>query len=130
MKKLMIFALMVAGFALAGNAIADSSVDAVWKCKMNEDMEMDDVHKANAEWVKHINSATDVGEVTSSTITAIVGDQDHFYFVDSYPSLAAWSTVQEYTDSDAGEAAMEEIQGKFEDLFDCEGNKLYKVTPN
>ena len=91
---------------------------------------MDDVHAANSAWVKHVNEATDVGEITSSTSVAIVGQQEHFYFVDSYPDLAAWSAVQEYTDSDAGEAAMESIQSQFEDLFECGSNQLYKNTPN
>jgi len=126
----MIITTIAAGCVLGGNAFADSRVDAVWNCKLNEGMKMEDVHAANGRWVSHVNEATDVGEITSGTSTAIVGQQGHFYFVDTYPSLAAWSTVQEYVDSDAGKAAMAEITSQFDDAFDCSGNELFKHTAN
>lgn len=130
MNKLLKSALVLAGCTLAFNAIAESRVDAVWNCKLNDGKEMDEVNAANSLWVKHMNEATDVGEITSATATAIVGKQGHFYFVDSYPSLAAWSAVQEYAESDEGEAAMAEIQAQFEEIFDCSSNELFRYTPN
>ena len=129
MSNILKFALLVLCCSFAVNAFADR-VDAVWKCDLHDGKEMSDVHAANSEWVKHVNAALDVGEITSGTSVAVVGDQGHFYFVDSYPSLAAWSAVQEYVDSDQGKAAMESIQGAFEDLFDCSSNTLYRHTTN
>ena len=129
MKKYLKSALVVAACVLASNAIAESRVDAVWNCKLKDGKKMEDVHAANSQWVSHMNGATDVGDITSATATPIVGKQGHFYFVDTYPSLAAWSAVQEYADSDEGEAAMAEIQSQFDDIFECSGNELFKYSP-
>ncbi len=130
MNKLMRFVVLVMGCAFAGSAFAASHVDEVWTCKLNEGKEIEAVHAANSEWVKHVNGATDVGEVSSATAESIVGDQEIFYFVDRYPSLAAYAAVKEYLDSDTGKAAMEAIESNFEDIFDCTSNRLYKFTPN
>ena len=129
MKKVIKTALVVLGCSLAFNAAADSRVDAVYKCKLKDDKEMSEVHTANTAWLAHIKEATDVS-VNSGTATAIVGGFEGFYFVDSYPSLSAWASVQEYLDSDAGEAAIEEITNQFDDLFECSENNLYKFTSN
>lgn len=130
MKIFLKTTVAVAGCVLALSAVADSRVDSVWNCELNEGKEMKDVHAANAQWVSHMNSVIDGGGITSGTETAIVGNQGNFYFVDSYPSLSTWAAAQEYTDSDEGKAAMEEIQGQFEDLFECKDNELFKYTPN
>lgn len=130
MKNVFKSILAIGGCALAFNAFADSVIDEVWTCKLKEDKEIEDVMKANAEWVVHVNGATDVGEIKSGTVEPIVGEQDGFYFVDTYPSLAAWSAVEEYTNSDAGEAAMKSITDQFDALFDCSKNELFKFTPN
>lgn len=116
--------------ALAFNAAAQTVVDEVWTCKLKEGKEIEDVMKANAEWVKLINSSTDVGEIKSATVTPLVGDQDHFVFVDSYPDRAAWAAADDYQDSEAGQAAFAAIEAQFDALFDCSENRLYKFTPN
>lgn len=130
MKKFIQSMLVTAGCALAFNASADPVVDEVWTCNLNEGKEMEAVQAANSEWVKHVNEATDVGYITSATAEPIVGDQESFFFVDRFPSLAAYAAVKEYVDSEAGKAAMKAIQDEFEVLFDCTSNRLYKFTPN
>ena len=130
MKKLYQAVLIILACTASGAAFADSVVDEVWNCKLNDGKEIEDVQAANAEWIAHVNGATDVGEITSATAEAIVGDHDGFYFVDRYPNLAAYAAVKDYVDSDAGKAAMKSIDDKFEDLFDCTSNRLFKFTPN
>lgn len=129
MRRVITTALVVLGCSLAFNVAADSRVDAVYKCKLKDGKEMSAVHEANSAWLAHVNGATS-GGVSSGTATAIVGGFDGFYFVDSYPSLSAWAAVQEYLDSDEGEAAIKEITDQFDELFDCVENNLYKFTTN
>ena len=123
---------IVADLPIAPNVSADAQVvvDEVWTCKLKEGKKIEDVHTANAEWVKHMNSALDVGEIKSGTVSPIVGEQDHFLFVDTYPSLEAWATADEYQSSDAGEAAMKAVQEGLDAASDCTSNRLYKFTPN
>lgn len=123
-------AIVIAACALSVNAFAETSIDEVITCKLKEGQEIESIYKTNAEWVKHMNSALDVGEIKSGTVTPVVGESDHFLFVDSYPSLAAWAAAEEYQTSEAGQAAMKAIEDAFDAASDCSENRLYKYTPN
>lgn len=126
MKKAIKATLTVAGCALAFNVFAASVVDEVFTCKVKEGKKIDDVRAANAEWVKHMNSAPKAGKIVSATVTPVVGDIDHFYFVDTYESLDAWAKADSYQSSDAGEAAMKSISDALDEAADCTSNRLYK----
>jgi hypothetical protein len=122
--------LFVLTSSLAFSTVASSSVEEVWTCKLNEGKEIEAVHKANSDWVKRINGGTDVGEIGSSTIVAVVGNQENFLFVDSYPSLGAWAAAKEFQESTEGEELFKEITEDFKGLFDCASNRLYESTAN
>ena len=130
MRGLLKSVLFVAGCTLAFNAFAETVIDEVWKCKLNEGKEIEDVHKANAAWVKHVNEALDAGEIKSGTVQTIVGEQDYYYFVDSYPNIAAWSTAKAYFDSEDGKAASKAVSDALDAAGDCKSNELYKYTSN
>jgi hypothetical protein len=129
MKKAIKATLTIAGCVLAFSAFADTPVDEVFTCKLKEGKEFKDVRKANAEWVKHMNSAVNVGEIKSGTVTPVVGEGGgSFLFVDTYPSLDAWATAEEYQHSDAGQAAMKAISDALDAASDCTGNHLYRYN--
>ena len=121
MKKLLTASLAVIGLGVSGLASADSFAN-VYTCKLKDDVEMEAVQEANARWLKFVNSKVEGGGITSAIGTAVVGDNEVFIFVDTYPSLSAWAATQELLDSDAGD----EIDGLFEDLTDCSKNSLWK----
>ncbi len=121
MKKTMTALLAVAGLGVSGLATADSFAN-VYTCKLKDDVEMEDVQKANGKWLKFVNANVEGGGITSSVGTAVVGNFETFIFVDTYPSLSAWAATQELLDSDAGD----EVDGLFEDLSDCSKNSLWK----
>ena len=121
MKRTMTALLAVAGLGISGLATADS-FSSVYTCKLKDDVEMEDVQKANSKWLKFVNANVAGGGITSSVGTAVVGNFENFIFVDTFPSLAAWAATQELLDSDAGD----EIDGLFEDLSDCSKNSLWK----
>ena len=122
MKRIATALLAVLGMSVSGLAVADS-VANVYTCKLKDDVEMEAVQAANSKWLKFVNARVEGGGITSAVGTAIVGDNEIFIFVDTYPSLSSWAATQELLDSDAGD----ELDGLFEDLTDCSSNRLWKL---
>ena len=121
MKHLLAASVAVIGISLSGLASADSFAN-VYTCKLKDDVEMEAVQEANSKWLGFVNSKVEGGGITSSIGTAVVGDNEVFIFVDTYPTLSAWAAAQELLDSDAAD----EIDGLFEDLSECSKNSLWK----
>ena len=121
MKRTMTVLLAVAGLGISGLATADSFAN-VYTCKLKDDVELDAVQEANSKWLKFVNSKVKGGGITSAIGTAVVGDNEVFIFVDTYPSLSTWAAAQELLDSDAAD----EIDGVFEGLNECSKNSLWK----
>ena len=122
MRKLLTAALAVIGIGFSGLASADYFAN-VYTCKLKDDVEMEAVQAANSKWLKFVNARVEGGGITSSVGTAVVGNQEVFLFVDSYPSLSSWAATAELLDSDAGE----ELDGLFDDLTECSENRLWKL---
>jgi len=121
MKRTMTALLAVAGLGISGLATADSFAN-VYTCKLKDDVKLEAVQEANSKWLKFVNSKVKGGGITSAIGTAVVGDNEVFIFVDTYPSLSTWAAAQELLDSDAAD----EIDGIFEDLNECSKNSLWK----
>jgi hypothetical protein len=130
MQKSLKCVLAAAACTLAFNAMADGRIDEVWQCKLKEGKKIEDVHAANAAWVKHMNASAGAGEIGSATVSPITGTQRQFMFVDSYPNLESWAKAEAYQESEAGEAAMKSINEGLEAASDCTSNQLNRVTPN
>ena len=122
MRKLLTASLAVIGMGVSGLASADSIAN-VYTCKLKDDVEMEAVQAANSKWLKFVNANVEGGGITSAVGTAVVGNQEIFLFVDTYPSLSTWAAAAELLDSDAGE----EVDGLFEDLTECSDNRLWKL---
>ena len=122
MRKLMTALLAVFAMGVSGLASADS-ISNVYTCKLKDDVEMEAVQAANSKWLKFVNKNVEGGGITSSVGTAVVGNQEIFLFVDTYPSLSSWAATAELLDSDAGD----EVDGLFEDLTECSENRLWKL---
>ena len=121
MRKSMPALLAVCAMGISGLASADNFAN-VYTCKLKEGVELEAVQEANSKWLKFVNANVKGGGITSSIGTAVVGDNEVFIFVDSYPSLSAWAAAQEMLDSDAAD----EIDDLFKDLNDCSKNSLWK----
>ena len=105
---------------LAGVASADSVV-SVYQCELEDGAEIEDVQAANSKWLKWINENVDGGGITSAIGTAIVGNQEIFLFVDSYPSLSSWAAAQEALQNS------DDLDDLFEDLNDCSESRLWRM---
>ena len=121
MKKLLPAVIAVSTLGLAGAAYAAEYVN-VYTCEMKEGAEMDDVQAANSKWLKWVQDNVDES-IKSSVGTSVVGNQEIFIFVDTYPSLTVWAAAAEALDSDAADA----LEDLFEDTNDCSENRLWKM---
>ena len=117
---------MSLALSFCATANADTSINEVFTCQLNEGKTMDDVRAANSKWVKFMNANVDGGKIGSSIVTTVVGDAStgHFLYVDTFPDLATWSTAKKATEgNDEGEA----IDAELGEVADCSDNRLYSA---
>jgi hypothetical protein len=114
------FALLTLG--LSGIAAADTIAET-WTCKVKEGKTIEDVQAINSKWVEWVNAHVEGGGITSSIGEAVIGNVEHFIFVDTYPDLATWAAAKDALDSDAG-TALDEL---FMDVSECSENRLWKL---
>lgn len=105
-------------------AYADSHERTVniWKCKLADGKTEADVQAANALWVKHVNADLDEGEIRSFVLTTMVGNQETFLYIDTFPSGAAWLGSREAMESEEGQA----IEKALNEVAKCSHNSLYE----
>ncbi len=115
--------LMVFAFGV-GVAYADSHerMVVIWTCKLEEGKTSEDVQKANAKWVKHVNAGLEEGEIRSYVLTTVVGNVGNFLYVDTFPSGTAWLASREAMKSEEGQA----IEKELEEVASCSSNSLYE----
>ena len=114
-------AIVILALGLSSFATADT-VAEVWNCKVNDEKSLDDVQTVNSKWLALVRENVSK-EISSSVVSAIVGDATSFLFVDSYPDLATWEKTKTYLrDND-------EVDDLFEDVSECSRNTLYNSEP-
>ncbi len=100
MKKLLSGAFVaVVTLCLSGIATADSIAET-WTCEVKEGKSIEDVQATNSKWLKWNNAHVEGGGITSSIGTTVVGNNEIFIFVDTYPNLATWAAAKDALDSD------------------------------
>jgi len=122
MQKPMALALAVFGLGVWGVVSADVFAN-VYTCTLNDDVEMEDVQAQNSKWLTWVNANVEGGGITSAVGTAVVGNQEVFIFIDTYPSLASWAATAEALDTDAAE----ELGDLFDDTSECSKNTLWRI---
>jgi hypothetical protein len=118
----MIFAVAASVFLLLSVGVSAEPAVQVLDCKLNDGKTSDDAHALNAKWLKWAHATAGTDEITSSFVSAIVGDFGGFMWVDSYPSLAVWATISE--------AELEnddpELSAAFDALQTCSSSSLLR----
>lgn len=124
MKKLLLGA--VASLALIGwsaTATADE-VAEVFTCTVLDGKTLQEVQAVNKKWLDWMHA--NVSEkIRSSAATPLVGDNEGFLYVDTYPDLATWAAGQAALQTDAGQA----VEAAFGDVMTCSGNRLWRIRP-
>jgi hypothetical protein len=105
----------------ASNSIFADSIVAAYTCKLKEGKKKEEVQAINTKWVKWVNDNVNK-DITSSVGTAVVGNQDIFMFVDTYPDLNVWAAATTALDSEAAS----ELEDMFSTVSKCSKNSLWK----
>jgi hypothetical protein len=122
MKRIVSFVLVSLVSALfSATALADSVV-ATYNCELEDGKTTEDLHAANSKWLKWVREKVNPN-ITSQVGNAIVGNQDMFLFVDTYPDLATWAATQTALDESG------ELDDLFEGISECSENRLWKLEP-
>lgn len=103
------------------NAILADSIVASFTCKLKEGKKQEDVQAVNSKWLKWVRKNVNEN-IESSFGSAVVGQQDMFLFVDTYPDLNTWAATQTALDSDAAS----ELENMFDEVSECSENRLWK----
>ncbi len=117
-NKKPLIALAAALLVMSGAASADT-VTNVWYCTLNDGKTSEDAHALNAKWLKWAHEVTGDDSITSSYVTAAVGDVGGFMWVDMYPDFATWAKLMDADNNKDLEAAFDELQT-------CKGSRLYR----
>lgn len=108
--------------SLSGTAAADS-VSMVWTCTLNDGVTAEQSATAGKKWVALARELTGNDEITSSRVTAVVGDTASFLWVDTYPSLDVWAALQTKWANSEEAAALDDV---FQGNETCSSNRLYR----
>ncbi len=109
---------------LAASAIASADpVSMVWTCTLNEGVTAEQSQATGKKWVALARNLVGNDEITSSWVSAVVGDTSQFMWVDTYPSLEVWAAVQTAWGESDEAAALDEV---FEANETCSQNRLYR----
>ncbi len=109
----------------ASNSVFADTIVNSYTCKLKDGKKKEEVQAVNVKWLAWVRKNVNE-KITSSLGTAVVGNQDVFMFMDTYPDLSIWATTQTALDSEAGNA----IEDMFAAVSDCSENSLWKFQPS
>ncbi len=122
MKRIITVTVASLLLGVSGIAAADP-VTMVWTCTMNDGVTAEQSQAVGKKWVALVRKKTGNDEITSSWVTAVVGEMGHFMWVDTYPSLEVWAAVQTaWANSEEAAAIEEELEAN----ETCSKNRLYR----
>ncbi len=122
MKRIITIAVTSLLLGVSGITAADP-VKMVWNCTLNDGVTEEQSQAAGKKWVALVREMTGNDEITSSWVTAVVGEIGNFMWVDTYPSLEVWAAVQTAWANSDKAAVLDEI---FEANETCSKNRLYR----
>ncbi len=103
--------------------VAAEPVIMVWTCTLNDGVTAEQSQAAGKKWVALVRKMSGNDKITSSWVTAVVGEMGDFMWVDTYPSLEVWATVQTaWANSEEATALEKELVAN----ETCSKNRLYR----
>lgn len=125
MLKKILLATATSMFLLMSAGASADAVSAVYSCTLKDGKTSDDAHAVNAQWLQWARAKAGTDEISSSFVTAIVGEFEGFMWVDTYKDLAAWAKVNASSLRDDNP----ELADAFDALQECDSNRLYNIEP-
>ena len=122
MKRIITVTVASLLLGVSGITAADP-VTMVWTCTLNDGATEEQSQAAGKKWVALVREMTGNDQITSSWVTAVVGEIGNFMWVDTYPSLEVWAAVQTaWANSEEADALEEELEAN----ETCSKNRLYR----
>ena len=121
MKIRITTALVALTMIFASNSIFADTIEAVYTCKLKEGKKKEEVQAINSKWIKWVHKHVSK-DIKSSVGTAVIGNQEVFMFVDTYPDLNTWAAAATALDSEAAS----ELEDMFSTVSSCSENSLWK----
>ena len=122
MKKLM---AAIVFLAASGAATADDTrLLEIYKCKLKDGVKMEDVRANNVRWLANTRTNAGTDDINSYALQPKVGDLGHFMFIDVYPDMMTWAKAESAGDTEESKA----IEAAFNEMLDCDKNRLYEST--
>jgi hypothetical protein len=115
-QKIRIVAATSAFLLLSVAAYAEP-VSIVYSCELKEGSSKEDAMEINARWLKWARATAGSDDITSSFVSAVIGELGGFMWVDTYPDLATWATIVD-ADSD--------FDAEFDEIMLCSSNRMYR----
>jgi len=104
---------------------ADTRVDQVWTCTLNDGNTVEDLNAVHGKWLAWANKQTYGGDIRGYVVTSLVGAEfDVVLLIDSYPDLTTYAA-----DIDAYYAAEgQALDAEYDAVSSCTSSALYEVT--
>ncbi len=114
--------LLMASFSVS----ADTRVNQVWSCTLNEDKTLEDLNAVHGKWLAWANKQSYGGDIQGYIVSPIVSaDLSMVLIIDSYPDFATYSAdVAAYTGSEDGQA----LDAEYNSVATCTSNALQTAT--
>ena len=117
MLKKITLATVTSIFLLLSAAVHAEPVTIVFSCTLKDGSTKEDAMEINARWLKWARATGGSDEITSSYVSAIIGDLSGFMWVDTYPDIATWGKI---VDADS------EFDAEFGEVSTCSGNRMLR----
>jgi hypothetical protein len=110
---------------VAGSALAESRVDQVWTCTLNEGHTVAEMAAAEAAWVAWANKQPYGAKIRGWVASPMVSSNlSVVMYIDSYPDLAAYAADSKAYDGPEGRA----LQARFDEVSTCTAGALFSVS--
>jgi len=107
------------------SASAETRVNQVWTCTLNDGATFEDLNAVHGKWLAWANSQSYGGDIRGSVAQSMVSAEFVVVVIDSYPDMATLAADWEaYTNSEEGQA----LDSEYDEVSTCTSNALYSVT--
>ncbi|MGI9235260.1 MAG: hypothetical protein ACR2RD_16630, partial [Woeseiaceae bacterium] len=112
-------------FLFSLSATADTRVDQVWTCTLNEGHTFEELNAVHGKWLAWANKQSYGGDIRGAVAQSMVASEFVVVIIDSYPDMATLAADwQAYESTKEGQA----LEVEYDEVSTCTSNALYSVT--
>ena len=113
--------MLIASFSVN----ADTRVDQVWTCTLNNGKTLEDLNAVHGKWIAWANKQTYGGDIRGYVVSSLVGAEfSVVLLIDSYPDFATYAADIDAYSGAEGQA----LDSEYDAVSTCTSSALYTVT--